>query len=215
MTRLRTIALAAVLAIPPAAALAQPPDPNDPNKPADPPAEPTSPTDVPTTAPPTPPPTEPPPTVIVNPPPQATVISTEPGYETVQDPFNAPLFTSGAITFAASYGAAVVAAAAMNDDDRDQWGKRLYVPVAGPWLALNDHGDCPIQLARCDDSTTTKVLLVADGIMQGVGVIGMFAGIVSPSYHTRPIRTAMDTKVRVRPTVVGRSGSGLTVFGRW
>lgn len=213
MTRL----LVASALLIPAVAMAQPvPEPTDPNEPTNPADQaPPAPQPDPSAAPVQPVPVpEPAPTVIVNPPPRATVISTEPQYETVQSPFNAPIFASGAITFAVSYGAAVITAASVDADDREQWAERLYVPVVGPWLALNDYGDCPITNEQCDDETTTKVLLVADGVLQAGGVIGMITGLLSPSYHTRPVRTSQDTKVRVRPTV-GRGGNGLMVFGRF
>ena len=202
--------LASALLIP-AIASAQPvPEPQDPN-------EPNQPADQPAPAPdPQPAPVEPAPTVIVNPAPRATVITTEPSYELVEDSWNAPVFTTGALVFAGSYGAAVIAAASMDDDQRDRWAERLYVPVVGPWLALNDYGnDCPIELPQCDDETTTKVLLVADGVFQAAGVVTMVSGLLRPSYHKRVIRTSSADRVRVRPTVVGRGGSGLMVFGTW
>jgi hypothetical protein len=169
-------------------------------------------------------PEDPPPTVIVNPPPApepqltgtATVISTEPQYETVQDSWNAPVFTSGLVTFGVGYGAAVIGAATQDRDERERWADRLYVPVVGPWLALNDYGPCPIANPECDRATSTKVLLIADGIVQAGGVITMVTGLVSPSYHRRVVSTGYaDTKVRVRPSLVGSSGHGMTVFGRF
>jgi hypothetical protein len=186
----------------------EPQDPNEPNQPAD-------------QTPPAPPPvsepvvTDPPPTVIVNPAPRATVVTTEPAYELVEDDWNAPVFATGALVFAGSYAAAVIAAASQEDDERDRWAERLYVPVVGPWLALNDHGSCPIENPACDDETTTKVLLIADGVFQAGGVVTMVTGLLRPSYHRRVVRTASTDRVRVRPTVVGRGGSGLMVFGQW
>jgi hypothetical protein len=204
MIRINRLALSALLI--PGIAVAQPPEPPDPN-------EPELPADQPPPAPEPQPIEDSSPTVIVNPPARATVIATEPAYETVQRPMNAAMFASGAITFGAAYGASVIAAASVDRDEREAWAERLYVPVVGPWLALRDHGDCPIANPACDRATTTKVLLVADGILQGAGVLTMLAGLVTPSYTTRPVRTTHDTKVRVRPTV--GQASGLTVFGRF
>ena len=199
----------------PAIATAQPvPEPQDPNEPNQ-PADQTPPAPDPQPAPVVVDP-EPAPTVIVNPQPRATVVTTEPAYETVEDSWNAPVFTTGALVFAGSYGAAVITAASLEDDQRERWAERLYVPVVGPWLALNDYGnDCPIAEPQCDDETTTKVLLVADGVFQAAGVVTMVSGLLRPSYHKRVIRTTSNDRVRVRPTVVGRGGSGLMVFGRW
>jgi hypothetical protein len=128
-----------------ASAQANPDDPTDPNQP---PSEP------------------PPPVVIVNPPQTTTTTTTTPiEYETYTDTWNAPLFTSGALVFAASYGASVVVAATSENDDIDRGNSRLYVPVVGPWLALNDRPDCPVEMNTCDMETTKKVLLVADGVV--------------------------------------------------
>src|SRR5262245_55011894 len=131
----------------PALASAQP-TPNDPNAP--------TPTEVPPPpppAPPSPPDTPAPdsttvhgPAVIVTPP--APVVATTPGpeYRIVYDSYNAPVFASGAVTFAISYGASVITA---STTDNDRGNHRLYVPVVGPWLALNDRGSCDITRASC------------------------------------------------------------------
>lgn len=198
----RFVALAAILI--PSAALAQTPDPNDPNAPPPPPpvVEPV-------------PEQTPPPAVIVNPPPEAprTVI-VQPEYETYTDAWNAPLFLSGALVFAGSYGTSVAIAVASNDDAIDRGNDRLVVPVVGPWLALNDRPDCPVLNENCDNETTKKVLLVADGILQAGGVISMITGLLQPTQHrvlTRP--ATVSTKVHVVPQA--SNGAGLMVFGHF
>src|SRR5262245_61150175 len=90
------------------------------------------------------------PVVVVNPqpqePPRTTVVTTNPeGYE-VYDQWNAPVFATGAVVFAGSYGASAIVAGTSKHVGAD----RLYVPVVGPWLALNDWGNCPIEEPRCD-----------------------------------------------------------------
>lgn len=183
-------------ALVPAIASAQPnpDDPTDPNK------EPQS----------------PPPVVIVNPPPPPTAVTTtEPEYETYTDAWNAPMFTSGALVFLGSYGASVVVAATSEDDNVDRGNDRLYVPVVGPWLALNDRPDCPIENEDCDMETTKKVLLVADGVLQAGGVVTMVAGLLSPTEHRVIRRPAMSQKgVHISPTAAG-GNAGFTVFGRF
>ncbi|MDB4961046.1 MAG: hypothetical protein JWP01_1045 [Myxococcales bacterium] len=206
----RLAALCAILM--PATALAQEPDPNTPD-PSQVPA-PAS-TDVIVEAP--PPAPAPAPVVIVNPPPeQPRRVVLEPQYETVYDSYNAPVFTTGALVFAASYGASVIAAASASDENRERGFERLYVPVAGPWLALNERGSCPITSASCDRETTTKVLLIADGVFQAAGVLAMIDGILEPSSRRVRVQNAkVDTKVRVTPATVGTGGSGVAVFGRF
>lgn len=166
---------------------------------------------------PVPVPSPPSPVVIINQPPVAPRRSVlEPQYETVYDDYNAAVFTTGALIFAASYGASVVAAAQASDDNRERGFDRLYIPFAGPWLALSDRGDCPITSASCDSETTTKVLLVADGIFQAAGVLAMIDGILEPSSHRVQVRnTKLDRKVRVTPATVGKGDPGVAVFGRF
>jgi hypothetical protein len=163
------------------------------------------------------------PTVVVNPPaqppaddppppPRVTVITPEPEYDVVEDSTNAPIFVSGALVFGAAYGASVITAAS-TDDTRGN--HRLYVPLVGPWLALNDRGDCDLLRESCDHETTAKVLLIADGIFQAAGVIGMLDGIFQPSTHRIVRRTAkLDTRIHVTPATV-HGDPGVAVFGRF
>ncbi|MDQ3300578.1 MAG: hypothetical protein M3619_28695 [Myxococcota bacterium] len=209
-TRLVSVlGLATLLA--PALAVAQAPD-LDPNAP--PPAPQPMPQESPQPAPQPmtvdPPPAQPP-VVIVNPPPRAMVITeTEPQYETYTDTWNAQVFASGAVLFLASYGASVAVAAMSEDDTIDRGNDRLYIPVAGPWLALRDRPDCEVD---CDMENLKKGLLIADGVFQAGGVVAMVSGLLSPSEH-RVQRTPISTrKVRVSPSAGG--SPGLTLFGRF
>jgi hypothetical protein len=148
------------------------------------------------------------PVVIVNPEPQTptrtTVVQPAPSYEVEE--WNAPVFATGALVFAASYGASAIVASTSDHPGAD----RLYVPVAGPWLALNDWGDCPIENPRCDENTTEKVLLVADGVFQAAGVLTMVTGLLTPTTRTVYTQRTADTTVKVRPTK-----NGFAVVGRF
>ena len=197
--------LATVGLLVPAIASAQAPlnpdDPTDPDAPVPTPVDPA--------------PAQPaPPVVIVNPPPAPVTYTTEPQYETYTDTWNAPLFTSGALVFLGSYGASVVVAATSENDAIDRGNDRLYVPVVGPWLALNDRPDCPVEQESCDMETTKKVLLVADGVLQAGGVVSMIAGLLSPTEHRVIRRTPVVTrKVHVSPSAGG--SPGITLFGHF
>jgi hypothetical protein len=185
----------------PAIAHGQPPlnpdDPTDPNAPVPTPIDPT-----------------PAPTVIVNPPPPAPVYTTEPEYETHTSAWNAPMFTTGALVFLGSYGASVIVAASTEDDEVDRGNDRLYVPVVGPWLALNDRPDCPIEQESCDMETTKKVLLVLDGVLQAGGVVTMVAGLLSPTEYRVVKRPAVVSgKVHVSPTA--GANPGISLFGHF
>ena len=212
MKRTLGLVLAAVALPAVAAAQSTNPDPNAP-PPQPIPASPTTTDPMPAPPPAVPVTTEttttttPPPVVIVNPPPTTAHTTTyvAPEGEDVYDSWNAPVFATGAVVFAGSYGAAAIASGMSDHPGAD----RPWVPVAGPWLALNDWGDCPITNSACDSNTTDKVLLVADGVFQAAGLLTMVDGLLSPSHHRVVTRTA-DTKVHVTPT-----GSGFAVFGHF
>jgi hypothetical protein len=156
--------------------------------------------------------------VIVNPPapaPAPTSVvetNTEPQGEVVYDSYNAGVFGSGVAVFGLSYGASVIAAAS-SDKDNDRGNRRLFVPVVGPWLALSDRGSCNVSESRCDGETTAKVLLVADGVFQAAGIIGMIDGLLQPSSHRMIATTAKrDTKVHMSPSFAS-GGPGLALTG--
>ena len=120
---------------------------------------------------------------------------------------NTPLIMGGAVLFLGAYGGSVAYAANSEREAAD----RLYVPLVGPWLALNDWGDCPIEQPRCDENTTEKVLLVAVGVFQADGVITMLTGLLPPREHTEGLtRTADTTKTRLTPT-----RNGFAVVGKF
>ncbi len=208
-----TFVLAAVVPVVANADTPAPSDPYAPNpaqqQPAQNPAPPTPSTT--TVVTPAPAPQPQPPVVVVNPDPQparTTIVTRDPDTYTVYDAWNAPVFATGALVFAGSYGASAIVAATSDHVGAD----RLYVPVAGPWLALNDWGDCPIEEPRCDKNTTDKVLLVADGVFQAAGIVTMLTGVLSPTSHTvvASPRTADATKIRMTPT-----HNGFAVLGRF
>jgi hypothetical protein len=120
------------------------------------------------------------------------------------DPMNAGVFSSGAVLFGGSYIASIIVAGASDHPGAE----RLYVPVLGPWLALGDWGNCNVTNPNCDNNTTDKVLLVADGIVQAAGILTMIDGLVWPSSHHRVV--VADKKVHVTPT-----GNGMAVFGHF
>lgn len=201
----RTLSFVLCTAIVPSVAMAE-----DPTAQADPYAQPQAPATTSTTTVVTPPPAPAPqqPVVVVNPdraPVRTMVIDRDPETEVVSS-WNAPMFATGAIVFAGSYGASAIVASQSDHPGAD----RLYVPVVGPWLALNDWGDCPIEQPRCDENTTDKVLLVADGVFQAAGVITMVSSLLSPTTRTVQTRRVADTKTRITPT-----GRGFAVVGRF
>lgn len=141
-------------------------------------------------------------------------VTRDPETYTVYDAWNAPVFATGALVFVGSYSASVVIAGTSDHAGADQ----LYVPVVGPWLALNDWGECPIDELRCDRDTAQKVLLIADGVFHAAGVITMLSGIVSPSYRTIVASPRTVDKPKEKPkytTRVKPTRNGFAVVGRF
>jgi len=157
----------------------------------------------------------PPPTIIVNPPaaPAPATVYVGPRYETRTDTVNPTVFLTGLAVFSATYGASVITAAST---DGKRGNDRLYVPIAGPWLALNDRGSCDITLARCDNETTAKVLLVTDGVFQAAGALLMLDGVLQPS-SSRVVThySKVDKKVHVTPASMAHGAPGVAVFGKF
>ena len=129
--------------------------------------------------------------------------------ETVTDNWNAQVFMSGAILFGITYGGSVIAAGTSDNSDDD----RLFVPVLGPWLDLNDRGDCPVSEQSCDTETSIKVILVADGVLQAAGVLTMASALIFPSHHTRSVTTVSYKGLDFAPARVGDTGRGLSMSG--
>ncbi len=142
----------------------------------------------------------------------STYVPAQPEYEEVRDSIDAPMFTSGALVFAASYGSAVLVAS----NDHGRGNGKLYVPVVGPWLALNDRGSCDPAKTSCDHETTAKVLLIADGIFQAAGLVGMVDGLLSPTSHRIVTHTAKRQKsnFRLQPTLTN-GNPGLAALGKF
>jgi len=119
------------------------------------------------------------------------------------------LLLTGLLTFGVTYGASVVYAANSDHTGDD----RLYVPVLGPWLAMNERDNCtPVTSESCDSSTTANVLLAADGVFQGLGVVVTTVGLFTRGSHTE--RTTTYTRgYHITPASLGRGTPGIRIFG--
>ena len=124
---------------------------------------------------------------------------------------NGALLGTGILTFGVSYGTSVVLAATSSH----QGDGHLYVPIAGPWLDFADRGDCPASSSSCDSETTNKVLLVVDGVFQGIGALSILGAFLSPESREVAVPAAALEKpsVRLTPTRFGRTGYGLAAVG--
>ncbi|HEY8946826.1 MAG TPA: hypothetical protein VIM73_21435 [Polyangiaceae bacterium] len=126
---------------------------------------------------------------------------------------NRKLLGSGIWTLGLSYVPAVVVAVESDLPADDN----LFIPVAGPWL---DYGtrDCP----ECNHETLNKVLLVTDGVFQGIGalqIVGSFLFLETRTTQAssgRPTSTATAESARPPLRIVPArlaSGYGLTARG--
>jgi len=131
---------------------------------------------------------------------------------------NTALISSGLFTLAIPYVASVVVAT-QSDHPGDN---NLYIPVVGPWVDLANRGDCGnAGQPSCDNETTFKVLLVANGVLQGIGALEILGGLLVPE-HRAVARTekpravtaqVFEPHVRIAPSAVGRDGYGLAAVG--
>ena len=125
-------------------------------------------------------------------------------------PSRAMLF-SGLGTFGISYGAAALVAASSNLDA----DHRLFVPIAGPWMALSGRGGCGAGTPRtCDAATTSKVLIVTDGVFQALGALLVVESFLNPETVTTRRAFAPPPRIRVAPTF-GVNGYGLAAVGNF
>jgi hypothetical protein len=126
---------------------------------------------------------------------------------------NADLIGAGIVTFALAYLPATIVASS-SDLPADQ---HMYVPVVGPWLDLRGRPACTA-IFGCDTETGYKGLLVADGVIQGLGALMTLAGILSPPPSpttASPVAERTAVHVHVTPAHVGASGYGLAAFGKF
>lgn len=109
------------------------------------------------------------------------------------------LMSSGLTVFGLSYMASVIVAGTSSRDS----DKSLYVPLAGPWMAM---ANC------CEGDRGRSTLLAFDGIFQGVGAIAIVSSFFMPT--GRPTtQAAKALTIRVAPTSYGVGAPGLTVVG--
>lgn len=90
---------------------------------------------------------------------------------------NTPLLATGLVVLGGSYGASVIAGE-ISDRNSDH---KLYYPVVGPWMALNDR-DCNAQ--PCRNKTLGTTLLIGSGVLQGVGALSVLMSLVVPRKTT-------------------------------
>ncbi|HVU03267.1 MAG TPA: hypothetical protein VHE30_16015 [Polyangiaceae bacterium] len=140
----------------------------------------------------------------------AHVASAQEEIRTTETRPNQSMLASGVFAFGAPYVASVIVAAE-SDHPGDH---RLYYPVAGPWLDLGDRY-CPAGRA-CSNEGLYKGLLVADGILQGIGAFDLVGAFLFPETVTTRSAASSSPRqtatVRVSPTPMP-GGYGLIAAG--
>ena len=127
---------------------------------------------------------------------------------------NRALLHTGIWTFVLSYVPAVVVAveSSRNGD------KNLYVPIAGPWMDLAARSDCAPN-ASCNNETVNKVLIVVDGVFQGIAALNFVGAFLFYDRRTVTVSSVESREIppslslRVSPAQVGRGAYGLMALG--
>lgn len=120
---------------------------------------------------------------------------------------NRPLLITSSILLVGSY---VPAASVAFTSDRPADQTNLYYPIVGPWMNLADR-QCDVR--SCNNETLNNVLLVADGIGQGLGALGVVSSLFLPGKTTRNWYLVGDDRVHAGPSRVGVAGYGIGAVG--
>jgi len=128
---------------------------------------------------------------------------------------NRALLHSGVWIFVLSYVPAVIVAAESNRHG----DKNLYVPIAGPWMDLAARDRCPSN-GSCKSDTLNKVLIVVDGIFQGLAALDIVGALLFPETRTTTISSSNPDAsrpalplVRILPAQFAANGYGVAAVG--
>jgi len=137
------------------------------------------------------------------------VTSTSPSVEPSTTGPNASLLRTGVFTLGLSYVPALVVAIE-SDVSAD---KHLYAPIVGPWLDLASRDGCD----GCNSETVNKVLLVTDGVFQGLGALQILGAFMWPETRTVAVSRSDGSQLlsfRVMPANVA-GGRGVVATGEF
>jgi hypothetical protein len=135
-------------------------------------------------------------------------------YETIHEEIvpSPSLLAGGLTTLVLSYGPSVVVA---STSDRAE-DHHLFVPIAGPWIDVGNRGDCGGMTGRsCDTETTYKVLLVVDGVAQGLATLTVLDAFITPEPRIVTRTVGIDApRLTLRPARLG-AGYGVVATARF
>jgi hypothetical protein len=135
------------------------------------------------------------------------VVVGERGSETVTF-VNRRLLTTGMILFGGSYIPSVVVGA---ESSRPSDNPALFIPVAGPWIDLGER-DCG-GAHPCANEGGNTVLLVTDGVFQGLGMLAIISSFAVHERRGRNWFIIGNDKIQAAPSTVGRGGYGFSAVG--
>ncbi|MET0594228.1 MAG: hypothetical protein ABW133_16115 [Polyangiaceae bacterium] len=127
---------------------------------------------------------------------------------------NRELLHSGIFALGVPYVASVIVAAS---SDRSE-DKHLYIPVAGPWMDYANRGGCGGEgQPSCDAETAYKILLIGNGILQGIGALEIVGSFLFPETRTVTAQNdkTNDKRVFVSPYYAGTGNYGLSAFAKF
>ncbi len=126
---------------------------------------------------------------------------------------NLPLLVTGTVLFVGAYVPSVGVAIA-NSSTSDAF---LAIPIVGPWADLIDRrGDhkllgCATGAFDCNGEVTNMLLIVTDGLVQGVGAIMMLIGLVPQAHPT--LKHVATPTMNVTPMQFGPASLGGGLVG--
>jgi len=122
---------------------------------------------------------------------------------------NRTMLRSGLWTLGLSYVPAVVVAMSSSQAA----DKKLYIPVAGPWLDYATR-DC----RDCRNESLNKALLITDGIFQGIGALQVLGSFLFLETRTTTVagrdpKLAKAQAFQVAPSRLGTNAYGFAAVG--
>ncbi len=123
---------------------------------------------------------------------------------------NTGLLGTGAGLFVLSYAPSAVIGATSNRDE----DKRLFIPVAGPFLDLAER-DCRARPCG-ENEDIAKAALITSGAVQGAGALMALGSLFIPEEKTVKTKPAEEAKpsVKILPVSFG-AGAGIGAIGRF
>lgn len=120
---------------------------------------------------------------------------------------NRPMLSTGAGMFILSYAPSATIGA-LSDRPED---KRLFIPVAGPWMDLKER-DCHARPCG-ENENINRAAIIASGVAQGAGALIAVGSLLIPEKARVEERTAKPS-VKILPMSFG-AGAGIGAIGRF